>query len=202
MSILEFIAQLRGREAHSELVFVDGSQVQLALRNAQVTHAGLRVGLPRIDERLQIESSGSVGLTNQELDLQINVPVPIEQIAQQDTVRELGVPVVHVAIGGTLEAPVIDWEAMRGESAILLGQIRSKLAADSPGAAALMGALEGWAEGNGDQAIAAASDFIRELQERRRSARANSGTESDPSSTESQPKRRLGDALRGILRGK
>ncbi len=138
VSVLEFVARLRGKETPKELVFVDGSQVNVSMRDAQIAHSGLRVGLPRVDPRLQIESAGTVGLADKSLALKLAVPVPVEQIARRDSVKELGVPTIGIPIGGTLERPVVDWSVMRGESAELLGQMRDKLVDEAPGAAAVL----------------------------------------------------------------
>ncbi len=203
VNVLDFIAKLRGREPQHEFVFVDGSQIAVGLRDAQVTHSGLQVGLPRIDPRLQLESAGSVGLSDQRLALVLGVPVPVEQLARRDSVKQLGVPKINVPIGGTLHEPVVEWSVMRGDSAELIGLIRGQLTEEAPGTAAVLGALEGLAGGDADQAISAATDLIQELRERRRAAKeaAKESAETEPSTPE--PGRRpIRDALRDMLRGK
>ena len=216
MSVLDFIAKLRGRDAEYEFVFVEGSQVAIAVQHRQVSHTGLQVGLPKLDPRLQLASSGSVGLEDKKLALNLSVPVPLEHVARRDSVKELGVPQINVPIGGTLDKPVIEWSVMRGDSAELIGLIRGQLADEAPGTAAVLGALEGLAGGDADQAISAATDLIKELRERRRKANeagANNagGTEATEQSdgsganappADSSPRRPVRDALRDLLRGK
>ena len=207
VNVLDFIAKLRGREPQHEFVFVDGSQIAVGLRDAQVTHSGLQVGLPRIDPRLQVESAGSVGLSDQRLALVLGVPVPVEQLARRDSVKELGVPKISVPIGGTLHEPVVEWSVMRGDSAELIGMIRGQLVEEAPGTAAVLGAIEGLAGGDADQAISAATDLIQELRQRRRAAKEaaedpeQDSTGSDASTSESS-RRPIRDALREMLRGK
>ena len=210
VSLLEFIAQLRGRTAAHEFVFVDGSQVALSMQDAHVTHSGLQVGLPKIDPRLQLESSGSVGLADRSLALNLAVPVPVEQIARRDSVKELGVPKINVPIGGTLDKPKIEWSVMRGDSAELIGLVRGQLGTEAPGTAAVLGALEGLADGDADQAISAAADLIKELRDRRRAAneakenRATDegmeATEASTTETQATSERPFRDALRNIFR--
>ncbi len=203
VNVLDFIAKLRGREPQHEFVFVDGSQIAVGLRDSQVTHSGLQVGLPQIDPRLQLESAGSVGLSDQRLALVLGVPVPVEQLARRDSVRQLGVPKINVPIGGTLHEPVVEWNVMRGDSAELIGLIRGQLSEDAPGTAAVLGALEGLAGGDADQAISAATDLIQELRERRRAAReAAKESPATELSTPEPGQRPIRDALRDMLRGK
>lgn len=205
VSVLDLVAQLRGREAQHEFVFVDGSQIAIGVHDSQVTHSGLQVGLPKIDPRLQLSSSGSVGLADKRLALNLGVPVPIEQIARRDAVRELGVPKINLPIGGTLDDPKVDWSVLRGDSAELIGLIRGQLEAEAPGTASVLGALEGLAGGDADQAISAATDLIKELRDRRRAAKESAANEAAsnpntaPSTTSQRPIR---DALRDLLRGR
>ena len=201
VSVLDFIATLRGQEPLHELVFVDGSQIAIGMQNAQVTHAGLQVGLPLVDTRLQFESSGSVGLLDKRLALKLEVPIPVEQLAWRDQVRALGVPRLTVPIGGTLDHPVVEWDVMRGESAELIGLIRNKLAKESPGTAAALGAIEGLADGKLDDTLAAGFEWIKELRDRRRAAKEGAVTP-PVGEAPAVPKQPVRDALRDFLRGK
>ncbi len=210
-SILDFIARLRGREAQHEFVFVDGSAVAIQLQDQRVHHSGLQIGLPKIDPRLQLESSGFVGLSDKRLALNLAVPIPVTHLARREKLKELGVPKINVPIGGTLDHPVVDWSVMRGDSAELLGLIRAQLEDDAPGTAAVLGALEGAASGDADQAIAAATDLIKELRERRRRAKeADAPPATGPASTEPDeagpnsagaPPKTVRDRIRDLLRG-
>ncbi len=202
VGVLDFIAKLRGREVEHEFVFVDSSKIAIAVQDSQVTHSGLQIGLPKLDPRLQLESAGSVGLADKRLALNLAVPVPIEHLARRDSVKELGVPKINIPIGGTLEKPVVEWNVMRGDTAELIGLIRGQLESEAPGAAAMLGALEGLAAGNADQSIGAATDLIKELRDRWRAPKEVEATNAEESLEISQPQRRpVREALRDLLRG-
>ncbi len=201
VSLLDLIAKFRGIEPLHELVFVDGSQIAIGMKNAQVTHAGLQVGLPRVDSRLQFESSGSVGLLDKRLALTLEVPIPVEQFASREQVKALGVPTLTVPVGGTLDNPIVEWNVLRGESASLIGLIKSKVAGEAPNAAATLGALEGLAGGDLDQSIANGIDLIKDLRDRRRAAKETDDT-NPVGDSQNEPKRPIMDALRGMLREK
>ncbi len=108
-----------------------------------------------------------MGLEDKSLDLLVNVPVPIEQLARRAEVQKLGVPTLRLPIKGTLDDPNVDWTSMRGDAATLLASIRQAFRDEAPAAANVVGALEGLAEGKADQAIGAAVDVIQQLRERR-----------------------------------
>jgi hypothetical protein len=215
IEILDFIAKLRGKTGQHEFVFVDGSILAIDMKDQRVTHHGLQLGLPRIDPRLQLASSGTVGLVDKSLDLALEVPLPVEQLARREEVRTLGVPTMTLPIRGSLDKPLVDWKAMRGEGADILGLIRERLASEAPGTAAAIGALEGIAEGKGDEAMAAALELVRRIGEARKSKRTEPSQEStepdslpdskfDDQKEQSKPEksnRPVLDALRNILRG-
>ncbi len=197
--MLDMLAKMRRKEAQHELVFVDGSQIQIQVAEGRVHHEGLQFGLPKVDERLQIATEGSVGLKDRSLAMIVHLPIPLEQLARRDSVKQLGVPTLPLPIGGTLDKPEVRLADMRGDAAQLLGMIREQLAEDSPGSAAAIGALEGLAEGKADVAIEATIDLLKELRDRRREAK-----ESDPKSPDSTPpppgNRPIRDALKDLFR--
>jgi hypothetical protein len=198
IQLLAVLAKLRGREPLQEIVFVDGSQIEVGLAQQKVLHSGLQFGLPKVDPRLQISSRGTVGLVDRSLDLQVRIPIPVENIARREAVQALGVPTIEMPIKGTLDDPKPDWLALRGSTGLLLQTIQSQLAEDAPGTAAAIGVLEGLASGEADEVIVAATDLAKELLERRRAAKeAEANGETPPSS--GTPIR---DALRGWLQNR
>ncbi len=212
VAVLDLIARLRGREPNYELVFVDGSEIGIQVDNARVAHTGMRAGLPRIDPRLQIQTEGSVGLEDRSIDLMLEVPVPVEQLAQRESVKQLGVPLLRLPINGTLDHPTVNWRMMRGDSADLLSMIARQLEGEAPGTSAAIEALSGIAEGKGDHAIGAAVDWLRELRNRRRQQDSGQPDEvlpddehdpatDKPKGEETGKRHPLRDALRGLLRG-
>ena len=208
INILEMIARFRNKEVVNELVFVDGSLIEITLGDERVLHKGVQVGLPKLDPRLQITSSGSVGLVDKSLEVQLGIPVPVELFAKRDSVKQIGIPQVILPVRGTLESPSVDWTAMRHDSADLLTLISAALGNEAPGTAAAVDALSGLAGGDADQAIGAAVDVLKELRRRRqeRAKQAEANPASGPNRTNEdapQPPARkpLRDALKNILNG-
>jgi hypothetical protein len=146
VGLLDMLASLRKQPPQHELVFIDGSRIEVTVKDWLVMHQGLQVGLPKVDTRLQLSSSGSVGMKDQALNLQLQFPVPLEQLARRESVKELGVPMVKLPITGKLTEPKIQWNALREDSADILGLIRQKVQEEAPATAALLGGLEGLAE--------------------------------------------------------
>jgi len=206
LDILDLIASIRGSPAGHELVFVDGTQVDIDFGQRQVSHRGLKFGLPKIDPRLQLGSSGTVRLEDHRLDLLVDFPVPLAQLARREEVRELGVPTVSLPIRGTLDKPEVDWRAMRGQGAEVLAMIGERLGEDAPRAKAVVGTLEGLTAGDADQFIQSAVGLLRGLREARRASAAGTGESlpgepAEASAAETRSKRPVLDALKGILQG-
>ncbi len=200
---LDLMAQLRDREPSHELVFVDGSQVQIQVTDGKVYHQGLEAGLPKVDERLQIGTSGGVGLQDKSLDLTLHFPVPLAMVARREEVREMGVPIVRVPLVGTLDAPKVQWNVLRNDSADLFAVIGAKLENGSPGTSALLKSIGSLVEGESDEAIGVAVDKVKEFLERRKNQRSvpESKTTESGDPTEKQPSRRpVRDALRDLFR--
>lgn len=206
LSAIDILGRMFQRELPHELVFVDGSAINVEVANQMIKHDGVRAGLPRVDERLQIATSGSVGLVSRELNLDFEIPVPIEQVAKQQSVKQLGVPSITLPIRGTLDEPELDWKTLRQDSAGLLSFISGALSNEAPLKGSLVGALSDVAEGDADKAIEVGVDIVKDLVQRHRE-KAESKKQSDnadnPSEQTETPKRgRLLDALKGRLRGK
>ncbi|MDZ4853161.1 MAG: hypothetical protein SGI77_28055 [Pirellulaceae bacterium] len=205
IQVLDLIAKIRGKSVQHELVFIDGSNIEIQIAEQRVSHRGFKLGLPKIDPRLQLESFGSVGIDDRSLDLKIDFPIPVEQLARRDEVRELGVPMIKLPIRGTLDEPRVEWLALRGEGADLLGIIRQRIADEAPRTAAVLGGLEGLADGQVDQAIGAVFDLLQEVGKSRQGKNEPKPGEPDilPDSTapeEPKSKRPILDALKKLLR--
>ncbi len=200
---LDALANLRGKDASHELVFVDGSQVVIQVADGRVFHSGLEAGLPKLDTRLQIASQGYVGIVDRSLDLIVEIPIPIEQLARREKVQQLGVPRVKLPIGGTLDDPEIKWNVMRGESALLLSLIAGKLQSDAPITSTIVDAIGDVTEGKADEAIATAVDFVRNLRQRKAQENAKKSDETLPTEekNKSEPRRPFRDALKKVIKG-
>jgi hypothetical protein len=207
-------------------VFIDGSVIQVQLADGRVEHRGVQVGFPKIDQRLQLSTSGTVGLVDRQIDLGLGVPVPLEMLARRESVQQIGVPQVTLPVRGTIDSPFVDWKALRGDSADLLSLVSAALGDEAPGTAALIDLASGVTDGKADEAIGAAVDLIKELRARRLERKTRTDTEpradakttradakipggslqeidgsgKDPTKTEA-PRRPLRDALKNILGG-
>ena len=200
---LDALAKLRGKEASHELVFVDGSEVLIQIADGRVFHSGMEAGLPKLDPRLQIATQGYVGLLDRSLDLSVEIPVPIEQMARREKVQQLGVPRVKLPVGGTLDDPEIKWDVMRGESAMLLSAIASQLHTDAPITSTIIDTIGNVTEGNADEAIATAVDFVKALRQRRAQEKAKQAEDVLPPTESPEPEKRrpFRDALKKVLKG-
>lgn len=213
VNIIDMISRLRKTEIPQELVFIDGSIIQVALAEGRVEHQGVQVGFPKIDQRLQLSTSGSVGLVDRQLDVGLRIPVPLEMLARRESVQQIGVPQVTLPVRGTIESPYVDWKSLRGDSADLLSLVSAALGDEAPGTAAIIDVASGVTSGKADEAIGAAVDLIKELRQRRLERKAKSSSQSDPGpiqpidqksnepSKSESPRRPLRDALKNILGG-
>lgn len=204
---ISLLSTLRNKDIPAELVFVNGSNVEIGLENKTVSHSGLEAGLPTVDERLQVSSTGTVGLEDKALNLLVKVPVPVEQLAQREKVKELGVPQLALPIRGTLDKPELDWTAFRKDSGLVLSLMAGQLQTDAPVVSGVVGALGGVAEGKADEAIEAAAALVKELRERRQKKKAGENSKDAESGASNQeedatkPSRRpVLDALRRAVR--
>jgi hypothetical protein len=204
---ISLLSTLRNKDIPAELVFVNGSSLEIAIENKTVSHSGLEAGLPTVDERLQVSSAGTVGLEDKALNLLVKVPVPVEQLAQRDKVKELGVPQLSLPIRGTLDKPELDWTAFRKDSGLLLSLMAGQLQTDAPVVGGVVGALGGVAEGKADEAIEAAAALVKQLRERRQKKMEENSKEADKSASgedgedATKPSRRpVLDALRRAIR--
>lgn len=211
LNILDMIAKFRGKEPVYELVFIDGSKIDVAVIDGKIDHQGVEIGLPRVDPRLQLSSSGRVGMMDQTLDLLVGFPVPLEMLARRESVQQLGVPQITLPIRGTLDKPVVDWKSMRSESADLLSLISAALGEEAPGTSAAIDVLGAVTEGQADEAIGAAVDLLKELRRLRQERRARGSDPSrgsdpplqdiDDKRPPASPRRPLRDALRNLRGG-
>lgn len=109
----------------STLRISDSSDIHFALANRRVSHEGLKFGvpLPDSDERLDVESAGSVGLDDKSLDLRLTLPLPKTMPADRPLLQSLAGKKLGMSIGGTLEQPEVDVDGtLRSSVAGLIGR--------------------------------------------------------------------------------
>lgn len=203
LGAIDLMGRLFKRQLPHELIFVDGSTVNVEIANQVVKHEGVRAGLPKVDQRLQIATSGSVGLVDRKLDLSVELPVPLEHLAKRQTVKQLGVPSIILPIKGSLDKPELDWSTLRQNSADLLSVISTALGEEAPLAGAVTGALSDLAEGQADQAIEQGINLVQQiLQRRKQQSQSQPDNPSDPMNESSSEKsgRPLRDAIKKIFR--
>ncbi|MGA0039634.1 MAG: hypothetical protein ACO3NZ_07295 [Pirellulales bacterium] len=109
----------------STLRISDSSDIQFALANRRVSHEGLKFGVPLPDsnERLDVESAGSVGLDDKSLDLRLTLPLPKTMPEDRPLLQSLAGKKLGLSIGGTLEQPEVDMDGtLRSSVAGLIGR--------------------------------------------------------------------------------
>jgi hypothetical protein len=123
----------------------DESHVEFHLADRQIWHRGLEFGLPlaKPGQRLDVESSGAVGLDDRALDIVLKLPIPADLPQDRPLVAALAGKQISLGIGGHLGAPEVKFDgsilATAGDvAAELLERFRQRRQAagapDDPGA--------------------------------------------------------------------
>ena len=91
------------------ILFADEANVDFRLAERRVWHKGLEFGLPlaKPDQRLDVESSGSVGLDDGSLDLTLRLPIPADLPQDRPLLAALAGKQVSVGIAGVLGDPKV-----------------------------------------------------------------------------------------------
>ena len=89
----------------------DESHVAFRLADQKVWHKGLEFGLPlaKPGQRLDVESSGSVGLADGALDLVLKLPIPSDLPQDRPVLAALAGKTVSLGIGGSLDTPQVNF---------------------------------------------------------------------------------------------
>ncbi len=102
------------------------------LADGRVWHDGLEFGVPlaKPGQRLDVHSSGSVGVEDMSLDVQLALPIPADLPQDRPLVAALAGKSVSIGIGGVLGEPKVNFngsiKAMAGEvAADLIDRIRN-----------------------------------------------------------------------------
>jgi hypothetical protein len=88
----------------------DQSHVEFRLAEGRVWHKGLAFGFPlaKPGQRLDLQSSGSVGLRDKSLDLKLELPIPGDLPQDRPLLASLAGRTLAVRIGGELGAPRVN----------------------------------------------------------------------------------------------
>lgn len=118
----------------STLRISDSSDIHFGLADRRVSHEGLKFGvpLPRSDERLDIESAGSVGLDDRSLQLKLSLPLPEAMPADRPMLKALAGKKLGLSIGGTLDQPEVDMDGtLRSTVEGIVGRLPGRAAGAS-----------------------------------------------------------------------
>jgi hypothetical protein len=122
------LAALPGRiQVPTSIRVADDSQIAFRMEDRRMWHEGLEFGFPlaRVGSRLDLTSSGSVGLDDKVLDLKLALPFPADLPADRPVLATLAGKTVSIGIGGKLGEPRIDFDgSIRGVAAdVIAGTI-------------------------------------------------------------------------------
>ena len=109
--VTHVIEALPGRlPAPPSIRIADQSHVDFRLADRRVWHKGLAFGFPlaKPGQRLDLQSSGSVGLQDKSLDLKLELPIPGDLPQERPLLASLAGRTLAVRIGGELGAPRVN----------------------------------------------------------------------------------------------
>ena len=112
----------------------DESHVEFQLADRRMSHKGLAFGVPlaKPDQRLDIRSSGSVGLDDKTLDLKLELPIPADLPQDRPLLAALSGRTFSVGVGGMLGEPRIDFDgSLRANAGGVVAELIDRLR--SPG---------------------------------------------------------------------
>ena len=108
----------------------EDADVAFRLADRRVWHDGLAFGLPLLKpgQRLDVESSGSVGLDDGTLALKLKLPIPADLPQDRPLLAALAGKQISLGIGGHLGAPRIDFDgSIRQTATAVIGDLADRL---------------------------------------------------------------------------
>ena len=108
----------------------DESHVEFQLADRRMSHKGLAFGVPlaKPDQRLDIRSSGSVGLDDKTLDLKLELPIPADLPQDRPLLAALSGRTFSVGVGGILGEPRIDFDgSLRANAGGVVAELIDRL---------------------------------------------------------------------------
>lgn len=97
----------------------DESNIDFRLGDRRIWHTGLELGLPlkQPGQRLDIHSSGSVGLDDDSLDLKLELPIPASLPQDRPVIASLAGRKISIGVAGTLAEPKVIFDGSIREAA-------------------------------------------------------------------------------------
>jgi hypothetical protein len=108
----------------------DESHVEFQLADRRMSHKGLAFGVPlaKPGQRLDIRSSGSVGLDDKILDLKLELPIPADLPQDRPLLAALSGRTFSVGVGGFLGEPRIDFDgSLRANAGGVVAELIDRL---------------------------------------------------------------------------
>jgi hypothetical protein len=108
----------------------DESHVEFQLADRRMSHKGLAFGVPlaKPGQRLDIRSSGSVGLDDKTLDLKLELPIPADLPQDRPLLAALSGRTFSVGVGGMLGEPRIDFDgSLRANAGGVVAELIDRL---------------------------------------------------------------------------
>lgn len=99
--------------------FADEADVDFRLGERRIWHTGLEFGIPlkQPGVRLDVHSSGSVGLDDDSLDLKLELPIPAALPQDRPVIASLAGRKISIGVGGTLDEPQVLFDGSIKETA-------------------------------------------------------------------------------------
>lgn len=119
-----------GLKVPAAIRVADESHIAFRVADRKVWHEGLAFGvpLPRIGERLDLKSSGSVGLVDKALDLKLELPLPAKLPSDKPVLAALAGRTLSVRVGGILGEPRVDFDgSLRAAAGGVVSELVSRL---------------------------------------------------------------------------
>jgi len=115
----------------------DQSHVTFRLADRRIWHKGLAFGIPlaKPGQRLDLQSSGSVGLDDKALDLKLELPIPADLPQDRPLLASLAGRTFAVRVGGILGEPRVNLDGtLRATAGDVVAELVGRLRGGSPSA--------------------------------------------------------------------
>ena len=127
--VKDMLKSLPGRlQLPTSVRIADESAVEFRVADRRVWHKGLKFGVPlsQIGQRLDVHSSGSVGLDDKSLNLKLSLPLPAEMPADRPLLAALAGKTFSILIGGSLGEPKVNFDGSLRASAASIVSDRTR----------------------------------------------------------------------------